>query len=147
MVWREGQPLEKGRLVVNAARQFKGESLNDFLEPGANVINDIGQLLLRIRRHPFVVCCDLKEMFLNIKVDPADRKYLRMFYRENPEAPLEVFQFTVHAFRLASSPCVAISCVKMHAKKHADRWPLAEKAVRRTLWLMTFGSWETPRLR
>ena len=128
-------------MVVNAAHQFRGESLNDFLEPGANVINDIGGLLLRIRRSPLVVCCDLKDMFLNIKVAPQDRCFLRMFYRETPSEPLRVYQFKVHAFGLASSPCVAISCVKLHAKKHADRWPLAEEAVRcnslvNDIWLM-----------
>ena len=65
MVFKEGQPLEKARLVVNAARKFQGGSLNDCLEPGANVINDIGDLLLRLRRHRHVTCCDLADMFLN----------------------------------------------------------------------------------
>ena len=130
VVLKEGQPLEKGRLVVNGSRKFKGESLNDFLEPGPNVINDIGELLLRLRRHRYLVCCDLAQMFLNIRVDPQDRQYLRMFYRENPQDELQVYQFAVHAFGLASSPCVAISCVKLHARKYADKWPIAEAAIR-----------------
>ena len=86
--------------------------------------------LLRIRRCRYVVCCDLAEMFLNIKVNPQDRPYLRVFYREKPTDELRVYQFTVHAFGLSSSPCVAMTTVQAHAKRHADRWPLAEKAIR-----------------
>ena len=41
MVLKDGKPLEKGRLAVNGSRKFKGEALNDFLEPGANAISDI----------------------------------------------------------------------------------------------------------
>ena len=142
MVLKEGQPVEKGRLVVNGARKFKGESLNDFLEPGENVINDIGDLLLKLRRYKYVVSCDLASMFLNIKVDPQDRPFLRMFYRPGPGENLQVYQFTVHAFGLTSSPYVAISCVRLHAKRHADRWPLAEEAVRKNslvddIWFMS----------
>ena len=130
IVMKDGEPLEKGRLVVNGARKFKGESLNCFLEPGANVMNDLSELLLRIRRHKHVMCCDLAQMFLNIKVSPEDRQYLRVFYRADPAQDLKVYQFTVHAFGLSSSPCVAMSVVRHHAKINADKWPIAEEAIR-----------------
>ena len=142
MVMKPGAGLEKARLVVNGARKFRGEALNDFLEPGSNLMNDLGELILRIRRHKYVVCCDLQNMFLNIKVAPEDRKYLRMFYRKDSSEPLKVYQFTVHAFGLASSPCVAMSVVRAHARKHGDRWPIAEKAIRENslvddIWLLS----------
>ena len=130
MVMKAGEGPEKARMVVNGARKFKGECLNDFLEPGSNLMNDLSELILRIRRHRYLVCCDLQNMFLNIKVAPEDKPYLRMFYRSNPSEDLKVYQFTVHAFGLTSSPCIAMSVVRAHAKKHGDKWPLAEKAVR-----------------
>ena len=70
MVFKEQGDDTKARLVVNGARKFKGESLNDFLETGSNVMLDLSELLLRLRRCRHVVCCDLAEMFLNIKVTP-----------------------------------------------------------------------------
>ena len=150
MVFKEGVPDDKGRLVVNGARRFHGESLNDFLEPGANVMNDLSELLLRIRSHKYVVCCDLANMFLNIKVAPEDRQYLRLFYRSDPTEELKVYQFTVHAFGLSSSPCVAMSIVRAHAKKHGDKWPIAEKAIRLhslvdDIWLMSDDKREVER--
>ena len=105
-------------------------------------MNDLSELLLRIRRHRYVMCCDLQNMFFNIKVSPEDRQYLRVFYRADPSEDLKVYQFTVHAFGLSSSPCVAMSVVRHHAKLNADKWPVAEEAVRKNslvddIWFMS----------
>ena len=132
MVLKEGQPLEKGRLVVNGARVFEGKSLNDYLETGPNLMNDLSDILLKLRRHKWVVCCDMQNMFLNIKVSPKDRKFLRLFYRSDPTQELEVFEFTVHVFGLASSPCVAMRVVREHASRHREKWPIAEEALRKS---------------
>ena len=133
MVLKEGQEIEKGQLVVNGARVFGGKCLNDYLEVGPNLMNDLMDILLMIRRGKWVVCCDMQNMFLNIKVSPRDRRYLRLFYRPPGQRDLEVYEFTVHVFGLASSPCVAMRVVREHATRHKDRWPVAEEAVRTSL--------------
>ena len=46
MVFKEGEGGGKGRMVVNGAKKFKGECLNDFLEPGGNVMNDLSELIV-----------------------------------------------------------------------------------------------------
>ena len=130
MVLKEDQPLEKGRLVVNRARTFGGKSLNDYLETGLNLMNDLSDILLRLRKQKYVVCCDMQNMFLNIKVTPEDRRFLRLFYRSDPDQELEVLEFTVHVFGLASSPCVAMRVVREQADRHKGRWPIAEEALR-----------------
>ena len=142
MVLKGSGENTKARLVVNGARKFKGECLNDFLETGGNVMIDLTELLLKLRQAKYVVSCDLKDMFLNIKVSPEDRQYLRVFYRKSPEDELQVYQFTVHAFGLSSSPCVAMTAVQAHAKRYGDRWPLAELAIRKhslvdDIWLLS----------
>ena len=130
MILKDEQPLAKARLVVNGVRNFGGKCLNDYLEVGPNLMNDLSDILLFLRRQKWVVCCDMQNMFLNIKVTPKDRKFLRLFYRPQPEGELEVYEFTVHVFGLASSPCVAMRVVREHAARQKERWPLAEEAVR-----------------
>ena len=93
-------------------------------------MNDLADILLRLRRQKWVVCCDMQSMFLNIKVSPKDRKFLRIFYRADPSHELEVLEFTVHVFGLASSPCVAMRVVREHAERHKGKWPVAEEAPR-----------------
>ena len=129
MVLKDEQPIEKARLVVNGARNFLGKCLNDYLEVRPNLMNDLSDILLLLQRQKWVVCCDKQNMFLNIKVSPKDRKFLRIFYRPQVEGDLEVYEFTVHVFGLASSPCVAMRVVREHATRQQERWPLAEEAV------------------
>ena len=116
--------------MVNGARTFGGKSLNDYLETGPNLMNDLSDILLRLRRQKYVVCCDMQNMFLNIKVSPEDRRFLRLFYRTGADQELGVFEFTVHVFGLASSPCVAMRVVREHADRHKGRWPVGEAALR-----------------
>ena len=72
-------------------------------------MTDLSDLLLRLRRYKYVVCCDLANMFLNIKVAQEDRNYLWVFYHAQPSEELKVvYQFTIHAFGLSSSLCVAM---------------------------------------
>ena len=130
MVLKDEQPIEKARLVVNGARNFGGKCLNDYLEIGPNLMNDLSDILLLLRRQKWVVCCNMQNMFLNIKVSPKDRNFLRLFYRPHVEGDLEVYEFTVHIFGLASSPCVAMRVVREHASRQKERWTLAEEAVR-----------------
>ena len=54
MVLKDGQPIEKGRLVVNGARIFDGKCLNDYLEVGPNLMNDLSDILLFLRRQKWV---------------------------------------------------------------------------------------------
>ena len=54
-------------------------------------MNDLSDILLCSKdEQKWVVCCDMQNMFLNIKVAPEDRKYLRLFYREDPKGELEM---------------------------------------------------------
>ena len=140
MVLKEGQPIEKGRLVVNGARVFGGKCLNDYLEVGPNLMNDLSDILLLLQREKFVVCCDMQNMFLNIRVSPKDRKYLRLFYRPSPDQDLEVYEFAVHVFGLASSPCVAMKVVREHARRQIERGLWQRRLFGRHLWWMMFGS-------
>ena len=79
IITREDRSTTKHHLVFNAARAFSGKSLNDYLSPGPNNMCDLTQVLLRFRRHPFTYTCDIKQMYMQIKVHPKDRPYLRFF--------------------------------------------------------------------
>ena len=57
-------------------------------------------------------------MFLQIEVDPEDRKYLRFLWRdpEDPKALTKVYQFRTLIFGAADSPFQAISCLQQLVK-------------------------------
>ena len=130
LVKRETTHAVTFRFVMNGAREFKGRSLNDFLLPGPNKMNSLADVLVRFRQHPHVLTCDIQHMFLGILVTPADRDYLKVFYRPNPEENVQVYRCTRHVFGLSCSPFIAMSTVLFHAQRKAYEWPLAYHLVR-----------------
>ena len=130
VVERETSHGKTYRYVMDGARKFQGHCLNDYLLPGPNVMNNLAEVLLRFRRHPHVITCDIKGMFLGIFVKETDQKYLRVLYRESPNLPVSVYQCTRHVFGLCCSPYVAMSTVMHHAVKNAHKWPMALKLLR-----------------
>ena len=130
IIGRETSHGKSFRYVMDGARVFQGKSLNDHLLPGQNAMNNLAEVLLRFRRHPYVLTCDIKGMFLGIEVLETDREYLKVFYRERPDQTLLVYRCTRHVFGLCCSPYVAMSTVMHHALKSAHKWPLALKLLR-----------------
>ena len=63
--------------------------LMTFLLQGPKLQNDLFAILLRFRRDPVALMCDIKEMYLQIKLNPSDRPYHRFLGRDmgNKENP------------------------------------------------------------
>ena len=114
MVEKETSHERSFRYVIDEAQKFQGQCLNDHLLPGQNTMAGV---LLRFCRHPHVLTCDIKEMFLGFEVAEIDRKYLKVFYRKSPDQPLLIYQCTRHVFGLCYSPCVAMNTVLHQALK------------------------------
>ena len=57
-------------------------------------------------------------MFLQIVVDPIDRRYLRFLWRDpdDPKATTKVYQFRTLIFGVADSPFQATSCLQRPVK-------------------------------
>ena len=130
VVGRETSHGTSYRYVMDGARTFRGRCLNDYLLPGPNVMNNLAEVLLRFRRYPYVITCDIKGMFLGIHVPETDRQYLRVFYRRSPDLPVSVYQCTRHVFGLCCSPYVAMSTVMSHALKYAHKWQMVLRLLR-----------------
>ena len=129
IVTREDKTSTQHRLVINAAKEFDGICLNDYIARTPDVMNELYGVLLRFRIHRVAYTADIQKMFLQIETEPADRQYLRILYQPLRPGPVYVVECGRHMFGLASSPYVAIEIIKTHAREHADRWPEAAKAI------------------
>ena len=64
------------RIVFNAsAKDPNGNSLNDCLLKGPNLLPDIAAVLLRFRMHKFALNGDLRKMFCQTAVIPDHQRY------------------------------------------------------------------------
>ena len=80
-VCRSERLTTKTRIVFDASAKFHGTSLNDEIYPGPKLQNSLFDVLLRFRRFPVAVACDVSEMYLQIRIPPEDRPKFRFLWR------------------------------------------------------------------
>ena len=129
IVTRTDKQSTRHRLVINAAKAFNGQSINDYIADTPDAMNELYSVLLRFRLGQYAYTADIRHMFLRIKTDPNDTRYLRIFYQPVARGPIQVVECDRHLFGLKSSPYVAMEIVKSHAREWKDQWPLAARAV------------------
>ena len=71
----------KTRVVFDASAKFNGVSLNDMICQGPKLQRELIDVLLRFRRYPVAIICDIAEMYLRIELCPEDRS-VTDFYGE-----------------------------------------------------------------
>ncbi|VDI54656.1 Hypothetical predicted protein [Mytilus galloprovincialis] len=82
-VIRPGKETTKTRIVFDASAKFQRISLNDTtcIHQGPKLQQDLFYVLLRFRKYPVVLVCDIAEMYLRIKIAPDDRPFHRFVWR------------------------------------------------------------------
>ena len=107
------------RVVYDCSCQMSNNhpSLNDCLEVGPSLVNDLCSILLRFRVHKFGFTTDIEKAFLHVKLQEDDRDFTCFFWLstpENPESEFDVYRFKVVLFGSASSPFMLNATVRLH---------------------------------
>ena len=72
----------KLRVVFDASASHDGNSLNSLLLSGPDNLNSLLGILLRFRREPIAVTCDIEQMFYNYLFHRKHRDYLRFLWTD-----------------------------------------------------------------
>ena len=116
-VVREEKETTKIRAVFDASCSNNGQSLNDCLYPGPNLLSKIFVILLRFRLNPVAILADIKQAFLNVEIAEEHRNFLRfLWYDDLPSGNQEViiYRFLRLVFGLTSSPFVLNGTIRHH---------------------------------
>jgi hypothetical protein len=78
-VIRESAESTKVRIVYDASTKANSgaPSLNQCLNPGPPLQNDLWKVLVRMRFLPVALCGDIKQAFLQVRIKETDRDALR----------------------------------------------------------------------
>ena len=96
---------------------YDGVSLNDVIHQGPNLQKDLFDLLLRFRRFPVAVVCDITEMYPCIGITPEDKPYYRFLRRRSDQkSHQDIYKFDLVVFGVNSSPFQAQFLLQFHAK-------------------------------
>ncbi|KAK7890973.1 hypothetical protein WMY93_022936 [Mugilogobius chulae] len=126
----------KDRVVFNCSFSYNGQSLNDYLLPGPTLGPTMIGVLLRFRRHAVAISGDIKSMFHQIRLLPADKPLLRFLWR-NMEKTSEprIFEWQVLPFGTTCSPCCAVYALQQHVRDHEPPDSLLMKVVEHSFYV------------
>ena len=108
--------LRNGKLRVvfdGSARDGVGRSLNEYLEPGDNLLAKLPSVLLIFRCGEIGCQADIQAAFHQVIVNREDRKYLQFFWSEM------CLRFTRVPFGLTCSPFMLLRTVDIHLNRYA----------------------------
>ena len=119
----------KVRRVLNGAAKFQGQSLNNALLTGPDLLQSLFHILFRFRQYPHAVSADIEGMFLQVGVIPEDRPSHRFLWREDPASEIAVYQYIRHIFGSKDSPTCANYALRRTATDNKATFPEAARSV------------------
>jgi len=112
------------RIVYDCScRTSDGVSLNDCLEEGPPLQNDMLHLYIRFRMHKIALMSDIEKAFHMIQLDPTERDYFRFLFPSNPKepsSPFNTYRFCVFPFGANCSPFVLHAVIQKHLQQHTS---------------------------
>ena len=119
--------------ITNASSIFQGQSLNSKLLKGPDLLSNLTGVILRFRENQIALCTDVEEMFMEVKVNPKDRPYLRSLWKNNGH--IETYEYTSHIFGATDSPCIASYALRRSAQDNAKTYPIVLKVMERNIYM------------
>ena len=60
----------------------KTDGVSNVICAGPKLQKDLFDVLIRFRRNPVALACDIKEMYLQVEIEESDRPYFRILWRD-----------------------------------------------------------------
>ena len=138
MVVKAEAETTKNRIVYDASAKASdhSSSLNDCLETGPKLQNQIWDILVNNRFKPVTITADLKQAFLQIWIREADRNFLQFHWiKDVYTQEIKVFRFTRALFGLVQSPFILGATIKHHLQKMREKYPDVTSEIERELYV------------
>ncbi|XP_055543082.1 uncharacterized protein LOC129728654 [Wyeomyia smithii] len=119
----------KVRVLFDATARSFGLSLNDVLQVGPTIQNDLLTILLLFRWPQFAFTADITKMYRQVWVDDCDTSFQRIFWRKTPTVPIRVLELKTVTYGTASAPFLAIRSLLQLAKDEQADFPEAAVVV------------------
>ena len=135
----------KVRRILNGASRFHGNSLNNSLLVGPDLLQRLLFVLMRFREHKYAISADIEGMFMQVGLLESDQRSLRFLWRDNPKSDVSVFQYTRHIFGAKDSPTCADYALRRTVVDNQDRYPDAAYTVLNNFYMENYlGSVKNP---
>ena len=137
-VVRETSETTKLRIVYDALARAhdKAPSLNDCLNTGPPLQNQLWKVLVRGRFHPIAIAGDIKQAFLQVRIREEDRDAMRFHWFEDlTTRRVQTLRFTRALFGLAPLPFLLGGVIKQHLDACRVTEPECVEEIERSLYV------------
>ncbi|XP_076686033.1 uncharacterized protein LOC143378078 [Andrena cerasifolii] len=135
-VLKESSTTTRLRVVFNGSSlTTSGQSLNEGLMVGPNLLPSLQQLLLRWRVHRVCLTADIEKMYRQILIHPDDRRYQRVLWRESTDSDIQDFELNTVTYGLACAPYLAIRTLRQLASDEQARFPRAAAILQHDVYM------------
>lgn len=130
-VLKESSKTTKLRVVFDAsAKSHKSNlSLNETLCVGPVIQDDLYSILLRFRKHNFVMKADITKMYRQININPDQKHLQRILWRENPNKDISHYTLNTVTYGTSSASFLAIRSLQQAAIESRDKYPQASQII------------------
>ena len=129
-VQRAESSTTKLRVVFNAsAKTTSGLSLNDVMQRGPNLQQDLQALLLKWRQYRYVFTADIEKMYRQILISESDQKLQKIFWRAQTGQPIRAYQLTTVTYGTNSAPFLAMMTLRKLAADEKHNFPTAARIM------------------
>ena len=138
VVVRENAETTKMRIVYDASARANSSAapLNECLEVGPPLQNQLLSVMFRNRLYPVAIAGDLRQAFLQIRVRGADRDALRFHWLTNLRSKqVETLRFTRVLFGLAPSPFLLATVIRGHFRRYKSVIPKLVEEIERSMYV------------
>jgi len=111
------------------AKTSNGMSLNDILQVGPTVQQDLYSIILQFRTHQVCFTADTAKMYRQIVVHPEDRDLQRILWRYSSEEPIKEYKLTTVTYGTSSAPFLATCCPRKLADDNQGHYPRAVQVL------------------
>ncbi|XP_059047425.1 uncharacterized protein LOC131842876 [Achroia grisella] len=126
----------KLRVVFNgSSKTTSGFSLNDLMECGPKLQQDILSLLLRWRIYKIAFTADCEKMYRMVMLQEDQQHLQKIVWRDQLMKPLEEYQLCTVTYGTKAAPYLAMRTIKQLASDDAQKYPLAGKILENDLFV------------
>ena len=126
----------KVRIVFDCSAKCNGISLNDVIHAGPKLQRELFDVLIRFRRNPVALVCDIQEMYLQIEIKEEDRPLFRILWRDGEtDREPDVYEFCRVVFGKNSAPMEAQFIAQENARRHRTEYPSAAETVLQSTYM------------
>ncbi|XP_062538146.1 uncharacterized protein LOC134206445 [Armigeres subalbatus] len=119
----------KLRVVFDGKAKSNGLSLNEVLMVGPKIQNDLFSIVLRFRTHVYAFSADIEKMYRQVKIDPNQTRYQRIFWREQPKDPIKVLELSTVTYGTSSASFLAVRSMIQLARDESNTFPAAAEVI------------------